>query len=326
VFANRVPAGLGTHTLPGADALYLPLAAAHKIVGVLAALPSRPDRLMIPEQRHLVETFAGQIAVAIDRVQLAAEAAALGRKAETESLRNSLLNAISHDLRNPLAVLVGASSSLVEDSDRLSDAAKLELATAIHDESRRMSTLVRNLLDMARLESGAVELAKQWTSLEEIVGCVLSRLAATLKEHPVAVTLPENLPLLNVDPVLLEQVFANLLENAAKYTPAGSPIEISANSLPGRVVVEVADSGPGIPAGEETKLFDKFYRLQREAAQSGVGLGLAISRAIIAAHGGTISAANRVQGGVLFRFELPAGGAPTVEAEPMGAEPPRIRP
>jgi two-component system, OmpR family, sensor histidine kinase KdpD len=321
VFANRVPAGLGTHTLPGADALYVPLAAAHKMVGVLAVLPSRPDRLLIPEQRHLVETFAGQIAVAIERVQLAAEAAEFARKAETESMRNSLLNAISHDLRTPLAVLVGASSSLVDDGARLSDAAKLELATTIHDESRRMSTLVRNLLDMARLESGAVELAKQWTSLEEIVGSVLSRLAATLKDHPVTVMLPSDLPLISVDPVLLEQVFANLLENAAKYTPAGTPVEISANRLPGRVVVEVADRGPGIPAGEETKLFDKFYRLQREAAQSGVGLGLAICKAILTAHGGRISAANRAQGGALFRFELPAGETPTVEAEQITLAP-----
>jgi two-component system sensor histidine kinase KdpD len=321
VFANRVAAGLGTHTLPGADALYVPLAAAHKIVGVLAVLPSWPDRLLIPEQRHLVETFAGQIAVAIERVQLAAEAAEFARKAETEGMRNSLLNAISHDLRTPLAVLVGASSSLVDDGARLSDAAKVELATTIHDESRRMSTLVRNLLDMARLESGAVELAKQWTSLEEIVGSVLARVAPVLQDHPVTVVLPPELPLISVDPVLLEQVFVNLLENAAKYTPADTSIEISAQRLPGRIAVEIADGGPGIPAGEEAKLFDKFYRLQREAAQSGVGLGLAICKAIITAHGGRISATNRAQGGAVFRFELPAGDAPPIEAEQAIAAP-----
>jgi two-component system sensor histidine kinase KdpD len=321
VFANRVAAGLGTHTLPGADALYVPLAAAHKIVGVLAVLPSWPDRLLIPEQRHLVETFAGQIAVAIERVQLAAEAAEFARKAETEGMRNSLLNAISHDLRTPLAVLVGASSSLVDDGARLSDAAKVELATTIHDESRRMSTLVRNLLDMARLESGAVELAKQWTSLEEIVGSVLARVAPLLQDHPVTVVLPPELPLISVDPVLLEQVFVNLLENAAKYTPADTSIEISAQRLPGRIAVEIADGGPGIPAGEEAKLFDKFYRLQREAAQSGVGLGLAICKAIITAHGGRISATNRAQGGAVFRFELPAGDAPPIEAEQAIAAP-----
>jgi two-component system sensor histidine kinase KdpD len=321
VYANRVPAGLGTHTLSGAEALYLPLLAAHKLVGVLAVLPARPDRLLIPEQRHLLETFAGQIAVAIERVQLASDAAALARKAETESMRNSLLNAISHDLRSPLAVLVGASSSLVADSNRLSEAAKLELATSIHEESKRMSTLVGNLLDMARLESGAVELARQWTPLEEIVGSVLSRFKPMLEAHPVTVALPPDLPLVNVDPVLIEQVFANLLENAVKYTPRGTAIQISAQKLVGRIAVEVADSGPGIPAGEETKLFDKFYRLQNESAQSGVGLGLAICKAIIAAHGGTITAANRAAGGAVFRFELPSGEPPAVEAEPAPAAP-----
>ena len=321
VFANRVPAGLGTHTLSGAEALHLPLLAAHEMVGVLAVLPARPDRLLIPEQRHLLETFGGQIAAAIERIQLAAEAAEMARKAETESMRNSLLNAISHDLRTPLAVLVGASSSLVDDAERLSDAAKHELAVSIHEEAKRMSTLVGNLLDMARLESGAVELARQWTPLEEIVGSVLSRLTPMLADHPVSVALPDDLPLISVDPVLIEQVFANLLENAVKYTPHGTPIEISARKLAGRIAVEVADSGPGIPPGEETKLFDKFYRLQREAAQSGVGLGLAICKAIIAAHGGTISAANRATGGAIFRFELPAGEPPTVEAEPVPAAP-----
>jgi two-component system sensor histidine kinase KdpD len=142
-----------------------------------------------------------------------------------------------------------------------------------------------------------------------------------LAAHPVSVALPSDLPLVNVDPVLIEQVFANLLENAVKYTPRGTRIEISARKVAGRIAVEVADSGPGIPAGEETKLFDKFYRLQREAAQSGVGLGLAICKAIIAAHGGTISVANRATGGAVFRFELPAGEPPTVEAEPAPAAP-----
>jgi two-component system sensor histidine kinase KdpD len=253
--------------------------------------------------------------VAIERVQLAADAAAFARRAETEGLRNSLLNAISHDLRTPLAVLVGASSSLVDQAGRLSDAAKRELALTIHEESKRMSTLVGNLLDMARLESGAVELARQWTPLEEIVGSVLARLKDLLVAHPVHVSLPRDLPLVSVDPVLLEQVFANLLENAAKYTPAGTPVEISAQAIPGRIVIEVADAGPGIPPGEEAKLFDKFYRLTREQAQSGVGLGLAICKAIIAAHGGTITAANRATGGAIFRFELPAGEPPVVEAE-----------
>jgi two-component system, OmpR family, sensor histidine kinase KdpD len=315
VYANRVTAGLGTNTLPGAEALFLPLAAAHKLVGVFAVLPSRRERLFIPEQRHLLETFTGQVAAAAERVLLAADAAKLARQAETESLRNSLLNAISHDLRTPLAVLVGASSSLITEANRLSDAARAELAATVHDEATRMTALVNNLLDMARLESGAIALAREWTPLEEIVGSVLGRLRNALAAHPVKVALAADLPLLHVDPVLIEQLLANLLENASKYTPAGTLIEITGQVLPGRVAVEVLDRGPGIPAGEEAKLFDKFYRLQREAAQSGVGLGLAICKAIVAAHGGTISAANRAGGGAVFHFELPAGEPPGVEPE-----------
>ena len=312
--ANRVPAGLGTNTLPGADALYLPLAAAHQIVGVLAVLPSRPDRLMVPEQRHLLETFASQIAAAIERVQLASERLDLARKAETESVRNSLLNAVSHDLRTPLAVLVGASSSLADGSGTLSEDARRELAESIHDEAQRMSVLVNNLLDMARLESGHAEIKRQWSSLEELVGSVLTRFGDTVQGR-VQVALADDLPLINVDPVLIEQVLANLMENAVKYTPPATPIDVAAHQIGGRVMVEVADRGPGIPQGEEAKLFDKFYRLKSESAQSGVGLGLAISKAIIVAHGGTITAMDRPGGGALFRFELPAGKAPAIEVD-----------
>jgi two-component system sensor histidine kinase KdpD len=315
VHANRVAAGLGTHTLSGADALYLPLAAAHQIVGVLGVLPARPERLLIPEQRHLLETFAGQIAAALERTQLASERAELARKAAAEGVRNSLLSAISHDLRTPLAVLVGASSSLIESSESLSGDARRELATTIHEEAQRMTVLVNNLLDMARLESGAATLARQWSSLEELVGSVLNRLKATLAGHPVQVKLQLDLPLVSVDPVLIEQVLANLLENAAKYTPAGTPIDIDAHARPDGIVVEVADRGPGFPAGDESRLFDKFYRVKTEAAQSGVGLGLAICKAIIVAHGGTITADNRTGGGALFRFVLPAGTPPAMEAE-----------
>jgi two-component system sensor histidine kinase KdpD len=326
VYANRVAAGLGTNTLAGADALYVPLAAAHQLVGVLGVLPARRDRLLIPEQRHLLETFAGQIASAIERTQLSSERAKLARRAEAESVRNSLLNAISHDLRTPLAVLVGASSSLVDGGETLSEPARRELAASILDESRRMTVLVNNLLDMARLESGSAALARQWSSLEELVGSVLAHMKDTLAQHRVQVMLPADLPLVSVDPVLIEQVFSNLLENAAKYTPAGTLIELSAQPLPGRIVVEVADRGPGFPPGEEARLFDKFYRVRLESAQSGIGLGLAICKAIIAAHGGTISAANRAGGGAVFRLELPAGEPPAVDAESDVPVPARTAP
>ncbi len=326
VHANRVAAGLGTHTLAGADALYVPLLAAHSVVGVLAVLPSRRERLLIPEQRHLLDTFAGQIAAAIERTVLATDRADLARRAEAESVRNALLNAISHDLRTPLSVLVGASSSLADDAAALSASARRELAVSIHDEARRMTVLVNNLLDMARLESGNAELRRQWSSLEEIVGSVLTRLADALAGHPVKVDLPADLPLVSVDPVLIEQVLANLLENAAKYTPPGTLIEVAARLDRDRMVVEVADRGPGIPPGEETRLFDKFYRVRAESAQSGVGLGLAICKAIVDAHGGNIIAANRPGGGAVFRFELPAGKPPSIETERDPTAPLRAMP
>ena len=179
-----------------------------------------------------------------------------------------------------------------------------------------MTVLVNNLLDMARLESGSAELKRQWSSLEELVGSVLARLAEPLAAHAVKVELAPDLPLVSVDPVLIEQVLANLLENAAKYTPAGTPIEIRARLDQERMTVEVADRGPGIPAGDEARLFDKFYRVHAESAQSGVGLGLAICKAIVDAHGGRITAANRADGGAVFRLELPAGTPPSIEAEP----------
>jgi two-component system sensor histidine kinase KdpD len=326
VHANRVAAGLGTHTLAGADALYVPLLAAHSVAGVLAVLPSRRERLLIPEQRHLLDTFAGQIAAAIERTVLAADRAELARRAEAESVRNALLNAISHDLRTPLSVLVGASSTLADDAAALSESARRELAVSINDEARRMTVLVNNLLDMARLESGNAELRRQWSSLEEIVGSVLTRLADALAAHPVKVDLPANLPLVSVDPVLIEQVLVNLLENAAKYTPVGTPIDVAARLEREHMVVEVADRGPGIPPGEEARLFDKFYRVRAESAQSGVGLGLAICKAIIDAHGGSIIAANRPGGGAMFRFELPAGKPPSVETEREPAAPVRATP
>ena len=197
----------------------------------------------------------------------------------------------------------------------MSEGARHELAATIHDEAQRMSVLVSNLLDMARLESGNAQIKRQWSSLEELIGSVLTRLGDPLSGHPVNVALPDDLPLINVDPVLIEQVLANLLENAAKYTPAGTSIDVSADATDNRVAVEIADRGPGIPAGEEARLFDKFYRLKSESAQSGVGLGLAICKAIIVAHGGTIIAMNRPGGGALFRFELPAAEPPTVESE-----------
>jgi len=320
VFDHDRVAGRGTDTLPGAEAVYWPLRGASERIGVLALLPASLRRVFLPEQQRLLETFLTQTALAIERMRLAGAAQSAQIRVETESLRNSLLAGISHDLRTPLAAIVGAASSLAEDAGRLAPEARRELARTIYDEGQRMATLANNILDMARLDSGAVTLNRDWYPLEEIVGGVLTRLKARLESRPVEIALPKDLPLVKLDAVLIEQVLVNLLENALKYTPAGTAIEISARAMTGAIEVTVADAGPGIPRGLEERLFDKFYRASPEGAQSGVGLGLTICRAIVEAHGGTIRAENRAAGGAAFRFTLPLDEEPpTVESEEPSA-------
>jgi two-component system sensor histidine kinase KdpD len=269
--------------------------------------------LFVPEQYRLLEVFTNQIGLALERVRLVNQAGAAEMRMESERVRNSLLSAISHDLRTPLATIVGAASSLVEQDSTLSPTARAELAHAIHDESRRMARLANNILDMARLERGAVNLDRQWYPLEELVGGVLSRLEPRLVEHPVSVDLAPDLPWVHVDAVLIEQVLENLLENAVKYTPPSTPITITAEARPKEIEIAVADRGPGLAPGDERRVFDKFYRAQAERSQSGVGLGLAICEAIIQAHGGRIWAERNPQGGAVFRFVLPVVGKPPSE-------------
>lgn len=303
-------AGQGTHTLPGAQAIYFPLAVKEITLGVLVLLPVNLRRIFLPEQRKLLETFFGQIAQAITRVRLTEQARKTQVEMEAERLRNSLLSSISHDLRTPLATIVGSASTLVEEDHTLSIADKLELSRAIYDEAQRMSSLINNILDMARLDAGAVKLNKQWYPLEEIVGVVLTRLQKRLADRVISVKLPTGIPLIYVDAVMIEQVLINLLENAIRYTPAGSPMEILAETTTDGVEISVADHGTGIPTGSEKKLFEKFYQVRHEAAQSGVGLGLAICRAIIEAHGGNIQVHNRSSGGAVFSFIIPLEDTP----------------
>ena len=315
VYDHGQMAGQGTDTLPGGEVVYLPLKASSGMIGVLALLPLNPARLALPEQQRLLETFTSQIALALERVRLAAEAHSAQIKMETEQLRNTLLSAISHDLRTPLAAIVGASSSLVRDGDRLDSHARHELGQANYEEATRMSGLANSLLDMARLEAGAVVLNRQWQPLEEVVGGALAGLSARMANHPVTVKLPHDLPLVEIDSLLIERVFANLLENAVKYTPPGTPIEISAVTGQDELVVTVSDKGAGIPAGEEQRIFEKFHRVDSEGNQGGAGLGLTICRSIVEAHGGRIWADNLSSGGVAFHFALPLTESPLIEQE-----------
>jgi len=308
-FDKGDPAGVGTDTLPGSDVLYIPLRAPAQARGVLALKAKNRRLLRIPEQRQLLDTFAALVAIALERVHYVGVAQDALVRMESERLRNSLLAALSHDLRTPLTILVGLAESLALTKPALS-ADQLETAEAIQDEARRMSTLVSNLLDMARMESGEVTLNLQWQPLEEVVGAALEATRVMLKQHRVEVRLPLDLPLVRFDALLVERVLVNLLENAAKYTPAGSSVVLAAEVMGDKLRVSVADDGPGLPPGSEEKVFQKFTRGDRESATPGVGLGLAICRAIVESHHGKITGTNRPGGGAEFTFTLPLGSPP----------------
>ena len=316
------PAGLGTNTLPGTPARYLPLIGsdtARRALGVLAVLPANPRRILLPEQAHLLDTFAGQLALALERARLGEQAQAATVAAETESVRNSLLAAISHDMRTPLAVIGGAASSLAQQDLRLSADARRELAQSIVNESTQMTQLIANVLDMTRLEAGPAVAKPEWVSLQEVVGAALQRLQSLLADHVVETHLDDAPPLIYADPVLLEQLLFNLLENAAKYTPGGSRVIVSARRRNDEVELSVVDNGPGFPPDVDPEsLFEKFQRGRMEGSIGGVGLGLAICRAIARAHGGDVRAERAPDGGARFvtRLPLPAG-APEVPAEEL---------
>lgn len=298
-------ANVSTDAHSNAAALYIPLRGARETFGVLAVLPDPENRIFAPEQQQLLEVFASQTAVAIERTlsQRAEEETRIHM--QTEQMRSSLLSAMSHDLRTPLASITGAASTLRSQNDRLPLETKQELLESISDEADRLSRLVGNLLDMTRFESGGVELRRDLYPLEEIVGTVLQRMEPQLEGRAVTTELAENLPMVFVDDVLLGQVLWNLLENAAKYTPPGTPLELAAFESEGAILIEVRDRGPGIAPGEEELIFEKFYRGNSKNVR-GAGLGLPICRAIVQAHRGTIQALARDGGGTTFRISLPS--------------------
>lgn len=315
VFDHSERAGLGTDTLPGTSALYMPLAGSAGAIGVVALRPTDSSRLLDPDQLHLLESLLSQVALAIERTRLSEEAEKAHVRVETERMRNAILSSVSHDLRTPLATIIGAASSLMVDQGELDSTARCELSRSIFREADRLDRLLKNLLDMMRIEAGAVQLNKDWHPVDEVVGAALARVEGRLREHTVNTAFPADLPLLLVDGVLLEQVVINLVENAAKYAPPGTSIDLSASASDRNVIVEIADRGPGIPFGEEGRIFDKFYRA-KPAREGGVGLGLTICRGIVEAHGGRIWAENRSGGGALFRFAIPLPDQqPLVEME-----------
>jgi two-component system sensor histidine kinase KdpD len=308
------PAGLGTNTLPASPVLYLPLKAPMRVRGLLAIEPRVASRLQGPEQGRLLDMVARLIAIALERVHYVDVAQHTTLQMESERLRNSLLAAISHDLRTPLSALVGLAESLRLTQPPLS-ARQGVLADDIRDQAQRLRSLVENLLDMARLQSGRVALNRQWHSLDELVETSLRAMAPALGTRRVRVLLPADLPLVEIDAALMERVLCNLLENAAKFTAPDSRVVIGARRDPQAVTVWVEDNGPGVPPGREEEIFQMFERGHKESSTPGVGLGLAICRAIVQAHGGSIRAENRPGGGARFVFDLPCGTPPPVEAD-----------
>jgi two-component system sensor histidine kinase KdpD len=305
VLANGREAGLGTETLPGAAGLYLPLAGPRDRVGVMGVIPGDKKRFDDPEQRHLLDALAMQAAMALERVEYARRMEEERLKAEKERLRNILLSSVSHDLRTPIAAIVGASSTLLQSSPGLDEKANRELLESIWDEADRLNRFVRNLLDMTRLEAGVVSVKKELQPVEEVVGAALTRLEKILKGREIVTSIPEDLPLVPIDAVLMEQLLVNLLENAVKYTPSGSPITVVAGVEGTGVVLEVLDRGPGIPKGDSGHIFEKFYRSKQAGMPSGVGLGLAICKAVAEVHGGSIKAGNRDGGGTVISVTIP---------------------
>jgi two-component system sensor histidine kinase KdpD len=284
----------------------LPLSGGTGAVGVLAILPSEKNWPLAPIQKNLLETFANGLGLAIERTILAKESQEARLDAESERIRNAVLSSISHDLRSPLTAIAGAASSLKEGKGE-----KEQLADTIYHESVRMNLQVQNLLDMTRLQSGEVEPKLEWHSLEELVGMALSRTSELLKGRDVHVQLDTDLPLVRVDGDLIEKVIANLTENIAAHTPAGTEVEISARNLTEYVCLDVADRGPGIPKGMELRIFERFFRREEQRDGEGFGLGLAICRAIMKLHEGRIWAENRRDGaGAVFHVEFRKTGPP----------------
>jgi len=305
-FEHAQPAGAETDTLPAARARWEPLTGSRGLVGVLGVELPPAQRPLSRDQRELLAALAAQIAVALERAGLAAEAEASRVSAESERLRSTLLSSVSHDLRTPLAAITGAASALLEEPPPERPRAR-ELASTVLEEAERLNRLVRNLLDMTRLEAGTLQPKREWCSLEEVVGSALARVRGQADGRALEAEVAPELPLVPLDAVLVEQAIVNLLENALRHGAAGGAVRVAARREGRDAVVEVRDDGPGFPPEDSERVFEKFYRARGGA---GAGLGLAIVRAIVTAHGGTTRAEPGRPRGAVFRFTLPLGEAP----------------
>jgi len=309
-YDHNQPAGLGTSTLPGASGYYVPLAGTDRVLGVLGLTPRDP-RAFTSDEREMIHTFANLAASALERADTAEIAEKVKVEAEGEKLRNALLSAVSHDFRTPLASIKGVISILLMEDSRITPEDRKDLLASAHGEVARLERIVSNLLEVTLLESGKLQLRKDYYFLPELIGNALKQTEATLQGRKITCQMQQDLPTLHVDGLLIEQVLVNLLENAAKYTPEGSPVVIHGNTYGGQMKIIIEDNGAGIPAGEEEKIFDAFHT-GSPFNRKGSGLGLAICRGILQAHGGSIKADNRLEGGAAFTITLPVGAIPAM--------------
>ena len=308
---NR-PAGRGADTLPGAKRLYLPLRTGREAVGVIGLDNDKQGPLLTPEQQRLFDALSDQAALAIERVQLVSDVDGARLAAETNRLRGALLTSISHDLKTPLAAIMGSADMLKNLGAQLDEVARRELLSTVLDESERLNRFIANLLDMTRIGAGAMEPNYAWHFAGDIVGSALARAAKIVSHHRVEVHIPATLPMLRVDPVLFEQILFNLIDNAAKYAPDGTSIEIDGRQDGNTIMLNIKDEGPGIPSGDVERVFDSFYRVRKtDQVRAGTGLGLSICRGFVEAMGGTITAANRTdRSGAIFTIRMPASAEP----------------
>jgi two-component system sensor histidine kinase KdpD len=307
-YQHQKPAGRNTDTLPYAQALYLPLSTIHGSIGVLSLKPVEADSRLTVKQQRMLQAFADLTAMAVERAQFAEAANTAQILDATQKLQNALLNSISHDLRTPLVSIIGVLSSLQEGSVGLDDAAKNNLIQVASEEAARLNRLISNLLELSRIEAGALNLSTRPSDLQEIIGVAVEQIASRYKGREINVEVPDGLPLIPVDTGLMVQVIVNLLDNAIKYSGTNTAIEITGQKISDRIQIEVEDRGMGIPEQDLQRVFDKFYRVQRPDNVSGTGLGLSICKGIIEAHGGTIIAKNRPGGGTVIRIRLPLPG------------------
>jgi two-component system, OmpR family, sensor histidine kinase KdpD len=308
VFQHGQIAGRGTDTLVDASMHYQPLKTTRGVIGVLGIKPAGSSAYLSLDQRKTLDAFTNQVGLAIEGAQLVEQAHQTELLEATEKLQTALLNSISHDLRTPLVSITGALSSMEEDDSTLDEEARRSLIETAREEAERLNRLVGNLLDITRLDAGAMQLHREACDVQELIGSALEQIGTPLKNRQVNVNIPANLPLANLDFVLFSRVLVNLIDNALKYSPLENPVEIQAREYGPYIEISVADRGEGIPEEDLTRIFDKFYRIQRPDNVSGTGLGLSICKGIVEAHDGSIKAQNRRGGGAIFIIKVPLEG------------------